>query len=275
MHDDEAGKPVGTTWTIEEELADEEPVADEDFYAFICDAFRDARFCERDPFKVTVGEALSLNWRELVDTVKHKTRFLFAVTGERDEEMFGGSYMTFGIRVLEQLGELINGFGLIADLAAGDELVRVRVHPEEDISTVGNAKELGAPPDRFASQSRMSPAGVPMVYAADDLDTALAETLDPRGVAGQIATAGIFRPRRSCRIVDLTRLEPVPSLFEPDPAVRLRRAQLSFLHSFRVAVSARVAGQSLRRAVGDEPGRARGFQADDGRLRAAAAARRS
>jgi len=270
MHDGETGGYAGQTWTIDEVLANEEPVADDDFRAFVCDAFRDALFCERDPWKFTVGEALSFSWEQLVDTVKHKTRFLFALTGERDGEMFGGDRVTFGVKVLEQLGALINEFNLVADLAADDELVRVRLHPADDIPNVGTAKELGAPPDRFASQSRMSPAGVPMLYAADDLETALAETLGPAGVAGQVATAGIFRPRRGCRIVDLTRLAPVPSLFEPDPAVRRQRAALTFLHSFRAAVSApierddrihidyvptQVVSEYLRRVLVDRDGR--------------------
>jgi len=102
------------------------------------------------------------------------------------------------------------------------------------------AKDLGAPPPEAAAQSRMSPAGIPMFYAADDAETALAETVDPPRTRVKAATIGTFETTDDCRIVDLRRLPAPPSYFDDSPEARALQAPLGFLHGFRHDVSARI-----------------------------------
>lgn len=57
---------------------------------------------------------------------------------------------------------------------------------------------------------------------------------------GEERTAGLWRPRRACRIVDLTLLPDVPSIFDPDENRLAQRESLSFLHAFRRALQSPV-----------------------------------
>jgi hypothetical protein len=85
----------------------------------------------------------------------------------------------------------------------------------------------------------MSPSGVVMTYAADDAETAVAETADEPGTFA----VGTFVIERDALILDLTRLPHPPSVFaelsdtlEYDP-----RLQLNFLHSISRDISKPIA----------------------------------
>lgn len=74
-----------------------------------------------------------------------------------------------------------------------------------------------------------------MFYASDDAETALRETARKSGTFA----LGRFETKRSAKILDLTQLPPVPSLFDLNNAQD--RPQLIFLHSFARDVSKPVA----------------------------------
>ena len=75
----------------------------------------------------------------------------------------------------------------------------------------------------------MSPAGIPMFYGAFDEKTVRAELYDPTK-RSQIITVGIFETARHFKVVDLTRLPDLPSLFDTNN--RHKRAALRFLEGF-------------------------------------------
>lgn len=76
------------------------------------------------------------------------------------------------------------------------------------------AGQLGPPPLEHAIQTnRMSPPGVVMTYAADNAETALAETADKPGTFA----VGTFVTERDALILDLTRLPRPPSVFAEPP----------------------------------------------------------
>ena len=84
--------------------------------------------------------------------------------------------------------------------------------------------------------NRMSPAGIPMFYGAVDADTAITEVTcasDDTHV-----TWYQFELTSALRVVDLTRLPPEPSMF--DPELGSMRRQIRFLNMFVQQLSDRV-----------------------------------
>src|SRR5581483_4164351 len=101
-------------------------------------------------------------------------------------------------------------------------------------------QDLGPPPQELALQSnRMSPLGIAMLYASDNAETALRETVSDSGTY----VVGEFRTRRDAIILDLTQLLPVPSIFElaTDQAAYTARRSRSFLHYIADAISLPIA----------------------------------
>jgi len=86
----------------------------------------------------------------------------------------------------------------------------------------------------------MSPAGISMFYGAREIETALAETVNPTETTDKVARIGVFRVRKPARVVDLGRLPAVPSIFDPRPESTRERAELGFLHGFRRDLSKRI-----------------------------------
>ena len=76
----------------------------------------------------------------------------------------------------------------------------------------------------------MSPAGIPMFYGAFDSETAIVETTSGKDVTGQIATTGVFKNVKTLKILDLTTLPEVPSLF--DESRNYLRSILIFMREF-------------------------------------------
>jgi hypothetical protein len=220
-------------------------------------------WARRDGDLVGPRELMDLSWAYFKDVVKHETRFFF---GELRNDLLStgrGEPLRRGNAMLRWLGELINGFGLVHDLPQGHRLVRIRTH-DRGVSPSA-ARELGTPPPRLAAAGRMNPAGIPVFYGADNHLTADFETEPSHYESGTLA---VFETDATSRIVDLTKLPPVPSLF--DESEHASRAALAFLAGFRDDVSApvrvddharidyvptQVVGEYLRLAFRDNDGR--------------------
>jgi hypothetical protein len=224
-----------------DELLDEvteRPLGHAHFDTFVLDAFNETQWCKRDPAWVGQGDALRFGWDDLRETVKHRQRFFFVLPEEDDPDPDPGWPIPRGRQLLEKLADLIREHGLVSDLPARSTLYRARVHRVRD--RYSTAKDLGAPPANAASQSRMSPAGIPMFYAAEDAQAALDETIDPLRTRVKAATIGAFETTESCRIVDLDLVPGMPSVFDDAPESRALLEPLGFLHGFRRDVSARI-----------------------------------
>jgi hypothetical protein len=81
----------------------------------------------------------------------------------------------------------------------------------------------------------MSPPGIVMMYVADDMQTALAETADKPGMFA----LGEFVTGRDALLLDLTHLPPVPSRFEdiPDSLEYDPRPRILFLRTLSTEIS--------------------------------------
>ena len=83
----------------------------------------------------------------------------------------------------------------------------------------------------------MSPAGIPMFYGADSEGTAFAETFTNNPDKPRV-TFGVFHTLRKLRLLDLTDIPAVPSIFDEEAAAT--RNALSFINSFEADVTAPV-----------------------------------
>jgi hypothetical protein len=133
---------------------------------------------------------------------------------------------------MDEIANIISEIDLIRTIPTGTIITRARPHHEnEHYSTV---EDLGPPPTELAIHpNRMSPSGIPMFYGSDTETTALSE-VEQTG----FATVAQFVTQRPFKVLDLTRMPDVPSIFDPQPTYE--RAPLSFLHNFLDDLTKRV-----------------------------------
>lgn len=230
---------VGPVYDIGDVLgAEEVEFGGTEFEAFVLTAFADTQYTPAGVYAVTPGEALSFGWGELVETVKHRQRFFFVLAPNDRSADGAGIPIPRGRELLNELDRLVCEYGLLQDLPAGTHLYRVRLHPLRRRYTT--AESLGSPPPTVASQSRMSPAGIPMLYTAGTVDTAIAETVGTRNSRRKGLTIATFAPTESLRIVDFSQLSPIPSPFDVNPETPRMRHELGFLNGMRGDISGEV-----------------------------------
>jgi RES domain-containing protein len=129
--------------------------------------------------------------------------------------------------MLEALEQVIRECGLIQEIKIGTRVFRVRGH--EAGKTFTEVIDLGPPPKNAAkSAGRMNAPGIVVMYGALDRDTALAEST---GEHKNFSVAE-FELSKDFRVVDLTHIPQVPSIFEDGP-----RESLLFLRHFGKDVS--------------------------------------
>lgn len=156
-------------------------------------------------------EAYSSAWRGFCEQILHRTRFVF--WARRDDNV-GQEEITVA-EVLGHIGNLLVKFDCIATLPAGTLTFRARGHERREDSQGWGAADLGTnSPERTTNPSRMSPAGIPLFYGADDTDTALTEV--GRADPSEFFTVGQFRTTAPITVLDLTAIPSVPSIFDPE-----------------------------------------------------------
>ncbi|MFB7225422.1 HEPN-associated N-terminal domain-containing protein [Streptomyces sp. NPDC056227] len=200
----------------------------------------DQVWVERDFIAPRHDQALQDGWERFCEQVMYKTRYVFWMTSREDDEQFLGAGEVAAADILHSLGAMIPDVGLVHELPAGHRLWRARTHTTPDVDW--GARDLGtASPLQATQHNRMSPAGIPLFYAADEPNTAISEVA--RHTAGKASwvTCAAFETTQPCTIVDFTRLGPVPSLFDPDNS-HLRRTVM-FLRSFVTRLSASCEGR--------------------------------
>ena len=175
----------------------------------------DEQWVENDPGLFLPGQRLGVSWESFSRYVRHSSRFMFL----RDDELPRGSgdapddgYVPAN-SMLDLGGRAVVAAGMVRTLRAGTRLYRARkVKPGQDWHRTADA--LGPPPesDIGPPAGRMNAAGIPVLYAALDMPTALGEAV---GSAGRVAL-GVFSPTRNLRILDLTRTRDLPhrTIFE-------------------------------------------------------------
>ncbi|WP_143264044.1 HEPN-associated N-terminal domain-containing protein [Amycolatopsis kentuckyensis] len=187
---------------------------------------------EKDWARPRRDEALRDSWARFSDAVRYETRYVFWLRrSTEDEEAELHGEVPAG-RILDHVGALIDTVGLVRTLPAGTRFWRGRPHDERGEWT---SRDLGTIPATLARQSnRMSPAGIPLFYGAENERTAIAEVARLDSGFARV-TVGQFEISAPCRVVDFTRLPEVPSVFDPERGGRWR--EFSFLHEFVAQIS--------------------------------------
>jgi hypothetical protein len=148
-----------------------------------------------------------IDWEDFKHTIKHSNRFGFDISPTLKDAI---------ITILNKNTAIIkNGFSLY----------RARIGCENELTPFTGDK-IGAPPREYATEGRANPRGIPYLYMASHLETALAEV---RPEVANKVSVGEFRLNRDLNIV---RLQD-QSFFEIDSYLeQIRLYLLNFvLHS--------------------------------------------
>lgn len=177
-------------------------------------------------------EVYSYSWHSFSRWVKHETRFFFRDAPYGND--FDEPQQIAPNKILSVVASLVSNAGLVKTRAAGETLYRVR---ERKLGATWPAleKELGAPPSEIASAGRMNPAGISYCYLAIEQPTAIAEVIRNTPSTAVLAS---FTTTRNIRVLDLTALADLPSIFDPDR--RDEGEVLRFLGRFISAICERV-----------------------------------
>jgi hypothetical protein len=186
-----------------------------------------------DPGALRPDVALASAWGNFTDKVKHRTRFIFLSIPEEHSDHPDEFTTT---ETVDMLVKIIETRGALHDLPAGTKFWRGRMVEKPEPFQL-DASTLGSPPPLKASANRMSPAGISMFYGGAEISTVVAEigAHSPQ----RYAAVGQFESVKPLTMVDLARLPPIPSLFDPES--RDSYYELKFLHAFARDLSAPVA----------------------------------
>ncbi len=177
-------------------------------------------------------EALTESWDSFCHVLKYETRYVIwrRPRGRRD----GGTEDIPPARILDAVGDLVDLYPewLTTEIDPGVKLWRARPHDAGEL--VESASELGTTPVTKSRSNRMSPAGIPMFYGAFDAKTAALEAV--QGTDKSHVTTAAFVVSRTARVLDVTNLQPIPSVFAPNGD---ERPQWIFLHYFAQTLRAK------------------------------------
>jgi hypothetical protein len=206
------------------------------------DEFRDAliaatigytiQWCKHDYAAPFQDEAMAYDWSDLVDLVKFRSRFFFSTqVRERHEP----GQRESAVDILEDIMGSADSAGLFTTFSRGTILWRARASATP--KAFDSAGSLGTPPPEVAlTSNRMSPAGIPAFYGAEDLDTAIEEIRAvPSPESDNHWSAGEFTLNNDCVLLDLATNPDPPSIFDPER--RALRRPLYFLADFAADVS--------------------------------------
>ncbi len=198
----------------------------------IVDGMENTLWSQTDPFSLSPVERLRFSWENFCELIKHRRRYFFLGEKRHDREIFDPA------QTLKVIFSYAEDAGLLVPLVKGTTLFRARHQPPESIYQT--ALDLGPPPTKKAIQTnRMSPPGIVMMYVAEDVETALAETANAPGDF-VVAT---FKTERDALILDLTELPRVMSIFEelPDSLEYDPRPRQIFLRDIAYDISKPIA----------------------------------
>lgn len=180
-------------------------------------------YCYKDEFG-SEGDFLRDNWEHFKFIVKHKARFVF-----HDNSFSGDYYYQNPLYILEKIQELINENGMIVEIPENTTLYRCRQHSKKN--DIGGAKDLVSSPFEYAKNNgRMNPAGIPMFYCSEDKKLTIQEVVNNSDKNNPFYTIGEFNNKSSLKVVDLTKIPDLPSIF--DEKNNKFRESILFLKNF-------------------------------------------
>jgi hypothetical protein len=174
---------------------------------------------------------LVAGWNDFCEAVKYKTRFLFFDPNPHEPGEAGTEpYYVHPSELLDELASAVKTLNLTTTLPIATVIYRARAHGN-GLPGHSTVAELGPPPKEVARAGRMNAQGIVVFYGAFDDQTAIAEINRP----GDAMSVGIFRNITTLRVLDLTKLPAVPSIF--DLKRKALRTPLNFMARFRDDIS--------------------------------------
>lgn len=221
------------SWDLVSEHIDLPQDHDGELHSALAQALGDRAWCDADPFGLRENETLRYSWDHFAEYVRQERRFFFLVERPAYLESPGDPYLD-PETLLSNIAALCVRHGMVRVFASGVRLFRAR--HETTTARLSTALELGPPPpDAAITSNRMSPPGIVMTYLADHPETAVAEVLSPSGGAAVELAIAEFMTTRDLRILDLTAVPPVPSIF--DESGDEDREGIVFLRAFTRALT--------------------------------------
>ncbi|MDF4003544.1 RES family NAD+ phosphorylase [Luteibacter sp. PPL552] len=160
---------------------------------------------EDDPYfseKSHLGGSYSVEWRQMVESLRAEARLFNPKTSAVLERVFGP--------ILSD--KTRKGSGVIVDAGpdtARTALFRARVFQSLEVlerALHHPAREIGAPPPGVGRAGRMNAKGISVFYGATSADTAVAEVRPP---VGSHVVVGQFTISRPLRLLDLNALADI------------------------------------------------------------------
>ena len=240
-YDSELGEYLGEVWTTREllECHVEEDLRNDSagiLMEALCDGLEDRLWCRSQPYSLSDDEKLNFSWDSFCELIKYDRRYFFL--GERK-----GTELFSPLALLRELEGWCKKFELISTMPPNQSLYRAR--REKLGERLRTSVELGPPPREKATVSnRMSPPGIVMFYGSDEPETALREVAKNPECEADRYVIGEFRTLRETRILDLTGIRGIPSIFEAvqDTLEYDPRPPLDFRNYFAAELSTPIAG---------------------------------
>ena len=163
----------------------------------------------------------------------HVRRYTFWTSLDDSVPEYHPDYLPPG-RMLAEIKAVVDDLSLIREFPPGTQFWRVQEHAQGQILAVPD--RFTSPPLSAAKQpNRMSPAGIPMFYGAEDFDTAVLEVSGKELKRGWQASGLIFKALRPLHLLDLNHLDRHTSYFGADGRARWHSSK--FLRYFNREVS--------------------------------------
>jgi hypothetical protein len=203
-------------------------VSNRQLMADITSAFEKHDWCARDWELLSPTERWSFGWDRFQHVVKHQRRYTFWYSKDDIEDVSHPDYLP-PADMLKEIESVIRGMKLVKEFPVGYLFWRLQPHPKGKIPSA--PREFTSPPIELAKQpNRMSPAGVPMFYGADDFETAHLELVDANDWDGKSVSGVQFKNVIPINLLDLTSIPSPPSYFSPRGPIR--RHYVHFLNKF-------------------------------------------
>jgi hypothetical protein len=210
-----------------------EPIAGDEFREALIAATigYTVKWCKADYGAPFQDEAMAYDWSDLVDLVKFRSRFFFSIQVRKEREP---GQRQSAVEILADISSFAESAALFKTISAGSRLWRARASKTPEAFEAPG--ELGTPPPEVAlASNRMSPAGIPAFYGAEDLDTAIEEIRTvPASESNAFWNAGEFVLSGDCLVLDLATMPDPPSIFDSERALR---RPLYFLADFAADIS--------------------------------------
>jgi hypothetical protein len=205
----------------------------EELFEDVASYFMGREWCRKNYFEATPAERQRFAWDRFCSEVKHVRRYTFWNSMEDGNPEYHPDYLPPGI-MLSEIESVIADLRLIREVSAGTKYRRVQDHDISERLRVPT-RFTSLPQECATQPNRMSPAGIPMFYGAEDFDTAAFEVVGQEIDPKRAATGVAFEARRPLNILDLTSWGGYVSYFAPNG--RLWKHRTEFLRYFTGDVS--------------------------------------